>query len=477
MFAEMERLGAELLEKLGENADELARRRRSSDVSTGSLDAYRLYEEARELHGKMKYTLEMQKLDAALRIDPGFAIAWYQKSMIYGNWGFVDSVLYASKEAWRHKERMTEKNLLSMEIWNKFIYEYDYVSVVELSTRMVKDYGTSHTILAIALYYMGRLEDAYVVCKSAAESSPFGATDIQVANVADLAMLAGHYEESEKYIARIEGEFRRKRSAMLLALAQSRWAEAESISQSIFEDHNHEMFAYFHEMHISRGSVRSEDLELAAVPENRMEWFRAFNQWNLLRIAGIEMDLALLSDSVEKNIRFLIVLGVQAAASGNTDAARNYLEAAGERPVHEQNRHKTDIAVLEAWIEKSIDNHDETVRMLQPHTNGGRIPFLFGRAAIRWLFAESLEASGRYEDAVEAYELVLSPLHLCHERDLYPRPAYVSLTHRKLAILYSRLGRPEEAQKHLTAFEEMFTDPEPELVPLLETARSAVHGN
>ena len=59
---------------------------------------------------------------------------------------------------------------------------------------MVKEYGTSHTILAIALYYMGRLEDAYVVCKSAAESYPFGATDIQVANVADLAMLAGHYE-------------------------------------------------------------------------------------------------------------------------------------------------------------------------------------------------------------------------------------------------------------------------------------------
>jgi hypothetical protein len=46
--------------------------------------------------------------------------------------------------------------------------------------------------------------------------------------------------------------------------------------------------------------------------------------------------------------------------------------------------------------------------------------------------------------------------------------------HHRLVLLYSKLGRVEDARRHWEIFETTFTDPDPELVPMLDEARKAL---
>ena len=477
MFPAMERLGTEMLKRLGENAEELARQRRSPDVSTGSLEAYKLYEEAIELHGKMKYTLEMKKLDMALSLDPDFTEAWHQKGIIYSNWGLVDSSRYALNQASSHRKLLSEKNRLRHKIACKLFVEHEYEDALELSLSLVKKYNTGYNGLGVSFLFLGKSNEALEVLKLKIQLNPFGASDMSIANVAETATLLGRYEEAREYIDKIEGNFRRERAEMQIALAQSRWQIADSIFQKIFNEHGYEHYDVNSAMCISRGSASKTGLEIKDYPNMRIEWFNIFNKWNLLRIAGIEMDLSLLEAAQEKNVTCLVTLGIQAAAEGDADKARNYLEAAENRPSHEQNRFATDILVLKAWIEKSLGNYDKSVRILTPYSDKGQMPFLTGRLVIRWLIAEALESSGKLTRAAEAYEAVISPLGLSDGARLNTRPGYVSMAHQRLTLLYSRLGRKDDARIHLAAFEKMFTDPDPELMPLLAAARAAVSGD
>jgi hypothetical protein len=207
-----------------------------------------------------------------------------------------------------------------------------------------------------------------------------------------------------------------------------------------------------------------------------MDWFLTFNRWFLLNLCGSSFDISVLEDPEHYSVPSLVILGIRAASEGRTEEAFRFLAAISERPVPNQNRHGSDIKILRACIEKSSGNPEGGLEILSRHARGGNLPFVVGRLAIRWMVAECLEELNRPVEAAEAYELVISPLNLSSSRDLYVRIAYISLAHRKLAILYSRLGNTESARDHLEAFEALFTDPAPETRPLLETVRSAVAG-
>jgi hypothetical protein len=46
--------------------------------------------------------------------------------------------------------------------------------------------------------------------------------------------------------------------------------------------------------------------------------------------------------------------------------------------------------------------------------------------------------------------------------------------HHRLVLLYSKMGRVEDARRHWEIFEKTFTNPDPELVPMVEEARRAL---
>src|SRR5262249_61141540 len=49
-----------------------------------------------------------------------------------------------------------------------------------------------------------------------------------------------------------------------------------------------------------------------------------------------------------------------------------------------------------------------------------------------------------------------------------------SFAHRRLVLLYARMGRLDEARRHWEIFSATFTRPDPEMAPLLEEARAAL---
>ena len=101
---------------------------------------------------------------------------------------------------------------------------------------------------------------------------------------------------------------------------------------------------------------------------------------------------------------------------------------------------------------------------------------LTGRLPIRWLVAEAHERLGHVEETVEAYKLVLSPVGLSEiSSELEARFAiFHPFAHHRLVLLYSKMGRVEDARRHWEIFEKTFTNPDPELVPMVEEARRAL---
>jgi hypothetical protein len=49
-----------------------------------------------------------------------------------------------------------------------------------------------------------------------------------------------------------------------------------------------------------------------------------------------------------------------------------------------------------------------------------------------------------------------------------------SYAHRRLVLVYARMGRLEEARRHWEIFSATFTRPDPEMEPLVEEARAAL---
>jgi hypothetical protein len=71
---------------------------------------------------------------------------------------------------------------------------------------------------------------------------------------------------------------------------------------------------------------------------------------------------------------------------------------------------------------------------------------------------------------VEYYTRVVSP----NKQFLFGRGIYYSFAQQRLAVLRARMGRVEEARRHWELFEQMFTSPDPNLVPLIDEARQAL---
>jgi tetratricopeptide (TPR) repeat protein len=168
-----------------------------------------------------------------------------------------------------------------------------------------------------------------------------------------------------------------------------------------------------------------------------------------------------------------VVRGVAAAAGGDSAAARKALAAARRKPSAERRRFETDIKLLEGWTEAMAGRWDEVVSLLDSPMTAGQGPWFTGRLPIRWLVATAQEKRGLLEQAAQAYELVLSPERLHHDVWTW-RAALLPFAHQRLAILYMKLGKAPEAEKHAKALREVWADPDPALRPLLDEVRSAI---
>lgn len=92
---------------------------------------------------------------------------------------------------------------------------------------------------------------------------------------------------------------------------------------------------------------------------------------------------------------------------------------------------------------------------------------------MRWLVAQAYESLGRPDSAAAYLELLLSPLGRV-DQEYLARGIAFSFAHRRLVLLYARLGRLEDARRHWEIFKETLAHPDPEMRPLIEEARAAL---
>ena len=97
---------------------------------------------------------------------------------------------------------------------------------------------------------------------------------------------------------------------------------------------------------------------------------------------------------------------------------------------------------------------------------------------VRWLVAEAYERMGRPDSAAVYFErAIAAPAADWLSLENVPNGRLaVSFGHRRLALLYARMGRLEEARRHLELFAAAFTRPDPGMAPLIAEVRAAIAG-
>ena len=132
--------------------------------------------------------------------------------------------------------------------------------------------------------------------------------------------------------------------------------------------------------------------------------------------------------------------------------------------------------LLEAWIAARTGRWQDVLRDLGPAALQGQATgyvLIDSPPMVRWLVAEAYERLDRPDSAAAYFERAIAPPPVGGS-NLYDSRMALSFGHRRLVLLYARMGRLQEARRHWEIFSSTFTRPDPEMLPLVEEARAAL---
>jgi eukaryotic-like serine/threonine-protein kinase len=109
IVAALDRLSGRVRERLGESLKSIRGSEPLEQVTTGSLEALRLYTEATRQNDLGEAGKAVPLLEQALALDSGFAMGWRKLAVALGNSNASqERVVDATTRAYRHRERLTE---------------------------------------------------------------------------------------------------------------------------------------------------------------------------------------------------------------------------------------------------------------------------------------------------------------------------------------------------------------------------------
>jgi hypothetical protein len=162
--------------------------------------------------------------------------------------------------------------------------------------------------------------------------------------------------------------------------------------------------------------------------------------------------------------------GLRATCVEDLPVARRCLGAVQARPARNLVWQGAGPALLEARVAMLRNQPLVAERILRPlsqqRVEMGLPPVGVGLAWVRWTLADAFERTGRPDSAA---------VHL--ERNLtipIIEPEFHPVTHHRLVMLYARMGRAADAERHLVALEQAWDRPDPAIRRMLDEARAAV---
>lgn len=483
LVSKAQAIGRQIRRGLGERRSEIESNRRLTQVATPSFEAYRKYFDALSLAAKADVDGSNRLLREALALDTGFASAWASLSVNYAMAGDVDSTRLALVEALKRPDRLNAAHRYSLEAEAAYQLHYDLPSAVrwyDLHLEHAPQSLKGHNNKGVYLSSMGRYEEALAEFRRAAAIDPFGRAHAQPQVFNETAMLIAlgrpaEARESAQLLTGAFGEY----AGLLQATAEGRWSAAESlaigpataaVTPAWLKAPAVTMWAG---ALASRGAVSSAEqiLRRAEARSQRSASYRYRHALVVLTLASGRAAAppsgSLVRDSAPGG---LLLRGIVSALQGNVRQARESLDRLQTLPPVEQLRLGDGPAFLEACIARAQGRWDQVRRLLgAPATEGehdGSIPAQVSSLATRLLLAEAYEHNGMLDSATAYLELAIAPTrtpfsHVALRGFAYP------FAQRRLALLYGKLGRHELAMERLKGFAAAFTDPDPDLKPLI----------
>ncbi|MEO5618415.1 MAG: protein kinase, partial [Candidatus Eisenbacteria bacterium] len=484
------RLAEKLRAGLGEKRSSIQTTRRLTEAPTPSFEAYRLAVRGEELVWSGASQEAIPILRDALALDPDFAYAWRILAFALGNTGQMDSSRVAFDEALRRPQRLTTVERLGIEGHRAFT-NGDFPGALAAYERVLREDPTNILILLTrgnVLVQLGRFEEALESLRMSERASPFGATQVHRENEFYYLCFLGRWEEAReitRYLRWPNGPDARG----IVEAAAGHWEAVESIADTLLanpaldDDWRPGILGALAAAQAARGALRTA----AATYERSEEVARGAGERILWWQPRARLMLAIVSDGAiplpadtwvrDTSTATLLTRGLRAAIAGDQAGAQRLLNAARTRSRLELARQGATPALLEARIEGLAGRWEEAARILRPIASQpveiGGVPYSAGMSAVRWSLADAFEQLGQPDSAAVALERIVSEPASAIQEPWRLGIAF-PFAHRRLVLLYARMGRIEDAKRHWKIFSETLRTPDPELRPLIEEARAVL---
>ena len=483
LVTKVQELGRQIRRGLGERRSAVAANKPLTEVATPSFEAYRKYVDAVSLGYKGDVGNSNRLLREALALDTAFAAAWASLSVNYAIAREADSSRLALEEALKRPDRLSVAQRYRLEAEAAYRFRYDLPAAVrwyDLHLTYAPQSISGHNNRGVYLSSMGRYEEALNEFRTAARIDPFGPAQGQIYLFNEAAMLLamGRLDQAAEVSTQLTGSFD-DYAALLQATAAGHWREAESLAARAAADP--ESPPWFKPAAVTmwagslaaRGAVTSADQVLRSAEAEaqgvQVRWYQHARL--LLKVASgrrtAPQSAALLTDTTPGG---LTLRGLTAAVSGDTAGARTALSRLQELGPVEKRRLGGGPQLIEAWIAVRGRQWGQAIELLGPTArwgeHDGSSPDQVASFATRWLVADAYEQDGRLDSAAAYFELALAPTRLPFSH-LALRGMVHPFAQRRLAILYEKMRRPDDAGRQWKALADDFITPDPDLKTLL----------
>ena len=168
-------VAADLRADLGDKTPESERLAAAETFTAGSLEAMRAYVRGQELNRTGKPREALVELEKAVKLDPKFGMAYVQMAASYTNLKMEDQAKANYEEAFKHLDRMTEREKYRSRGVYYFGVVRNYKEAIKTYEKLVELYpadNTGYANLALAHLYDRNIPKAIEMGRKAIEIYP-----------------------------------------------------------------------------------------------------------------------------------------------------------------------------------------------------------------------------------------------------------------------------------------------------------------